>query len=276
MVETLTRATKSQDTEKTQDKKRKLESAPLSMKALADESVPFSGLLGISAMELPLESHAASLGDPHFSHPANNAQKARMVTELQGTYGNQYVQRLAESLNVQAKLTVSSSNDEKEMQKAMRMSIMQVRRLPAVPLLRAPFGRIQAMQRRLPRERIPYLPGPPTTTVRFDFHWPVEYCRRCLHSQITIAKTCLAKYLSLLRGVTLVDKPKLTHYCQLRNQHVYSFDVTCRDRSGQKKRNFGVILYYVHLKTGGELWWTALVVGPYPVDAKVEIRCVLP
>jgi hypothetical protein len=114
MAETLTKSAKSQDAEKGQEKRKRPEPAPEHEKALADESIPFPGLLGVSAMEPPIEGHAAFLGDPRFSHPANNTQKARMVTNLQGAYGNQYVQRLVESLNVQAKLTVSSPDDQYE------------------------------------------------------------------------------------------------------------------------------------------------------------------
>jgi len=114
MVETLTKATKSQDAERAQEKKRQLESAPVFIKALADESVPFAGLLGVSAMDPTLENHAAFLGDPRFSHPANNTQKVGLVTGLQQTYGNRYVQHLIESLNVQAKLTVGSPDDQYE------------------------------------------------------------------------------------------------------------------------------------------------------------------
>jgi hypothetical protein len=102
-----------QDAEKAQQKKRP-EPTLEHMKALADESVPFGGLSGVSGRELPLESTASLLGDPRFSHPANNTQKAGLVTELQQTYGNLYVQRLVESLNVQAKLTVSSPDDQYE------------------------------------------------------------------------------------------------------------------------------------------------------------------
>jgi len=84
------------------------------VKAPADESVPFPGLSGVSAMEPPIEGHAAFLGDSRFSHPANNTQKAGLVTELQQAYGNQYVQRLLQSMKVQAKLTVSSPDDQYE------------------------------------------------------------------------------------------------------------------------------------------------------------------
>jgi hypothetical protein len=96
MPEKLTKTVKSQDAEQAQEKRRRLEPGALPTKVLADESIPFSGLLGVSAMASPLESHAAFLGDPRFSHPVNDAQKARIVTELQQNYGNRYVQRLAE------------------------------------------------------------------------------------------------------------------------------------------------------------------------------------
>jgi hypothetical protein len=114
MPETLTKTVKSQDAERAQEKKRQLDPAPLPVKALVDESVPFTGLLGVSAMEPPMESHAALLGDPRFSRSANNAQRARTVTELQATYGNQYVQRLVESFDVQRKPTVGSPDDQYE------------------------------------------------------------------------------------------------------------------------------------------------------------------
>jgi hypothetical protein len=114
MAETLTKSTKSQDAEKAQEKKRWLEPAPVSMKAVADESIPFLGLSGVSAMEPPIESHAAFLDDPRFSHSANNTQKAGLVTELQQAYGNQYVQHLVQSMKVQAKLAVTSPDDQYE------------------------------------------------------------------------------------------------------------------------------------------------------------------
>jgi hypothetical protein len=94
MAETQTKVAKSQDAEKAQEKRKRAEPTLEHMKALAGESAPFAGLLGVSAMESPLESHAAFLGDARFSHPVNNVQKARIVTELQGTYGNAYVQRV--------------------------------------------------------------------------------------------------------------------------------------------------------------------------------------
>jgi hypothetical protein len=114
MAETQTKSIKGQDAERTQEKKRQLEPAPMPMKVLADESIPFPGLLGDSAVEFSIERHAALLGDPHFLHSVNHTQKARMVTTLQGTYGNQYVQRLVQSMPVQAKLAVDSPDDQYE------------------------------------------------------------------------------------------------------------------------------------------------------------------
>jgi hypothetical protein len=114
MARTQAKDIPEQANEQTHEKRKHPEPAPEHVKAPADESVPFAGLLGVSAMEPPLDSHAAFLGSPRFSHPANNTQKARMMTGLQGHYGNQYVQRLAESLNVQAKLALTSPDDEYE------------------------------------------------------------------------------------------------------------------------------------------------------------------
>lgn len=63
-----------------------------------------------------LEGHAALLGDARLSHAANAGQRAEILTELQRTHGNAYVQRLLKSRAVQAKLTVNQPGDihEKE------------------------------------------------------------------------------------------------------------------------------------------------------------------
>lgn len=103
--------TKGQDAEKTQEQKKRPEPAPEHTGALAAESISLAGLLGDSAMDLPVERHTALLGDPRFSHPANAVQRARMVSELQRKYGNVYVQRVMESVNAQAKLTVNGPDD---------------------------------------------------------------------------------------------------------------------------------------------------------------------
>ena len=99
MAETLIKSTTDQDAEKAQEKKRRPEPAPLPVKVLTDEAISFPGLVGVSATNPPLESHATLLGDPRFSHPANNAQRARIVTELQKTRGNTYVQRVVDNIH---------------------------------------------------------------------------------------------------------------------------------------------------------------------------------
>jgi hypothetical protein len=58
-----------------------------------------------------MDEHAAILSRIPFT-----AQRHEFIMQLNNTYGNRYVQRLMESMNVQAKLTVSDPNDvyEKE------------------------------------------------------------------------------------------------------------------------------------------------------------------
>jgi len=53
-----------------------------------------------------MDEHAAILSRIPFS-----AQRREFITQLHQTYGNRYVQRLVESMNVQAKLTVSDPGD---------------------------------------------------------------------------------------------------------------------------------------------------------------------
>jgi len=59
--------------------------------------------------EPSVERHTALLAGA-----STDAQRASLAIHLQQTYGNQYVQRLVESIEVQAKLTVSSPDDEYE------------------------------------------------------------------------------------------------------------------------------------------------------------------
>ena len=63
-----------------------------------------------------LESHASLLSDARLSHPANAGERAQILSELQRSYGNAYVQRLLRSHALQAKLTVNPPDDiyEKE------------------------------------------------------------------------------------------------------------------------------------------------------------------
>lgn len=114
MAKTLTESAKSQNAENAQERKKQPEPTPVPVKALAGESILFPGLLGVSAMEPERERHAAFLGKPRFSHSANDAQRACVVAELQSTYGNQYLQRLVDSMNIQAKLIVDPLDGQYE------------------------------------------------------------------------------------------------------------------------------------------------------------------
>ena len=92
--------TKGQDAEKAQERKRHPESAPEHTGAPAAEAISFAGLLGDSAMDLPVERHAALVGDPRFSAPVNAVQRAAILSELQRGYGNAYVQRVMERIPI--------------------------------------------------------------------------------------------------------------------------------------------------------------------------------
>ncbi len=58
------------------------------------ESAQFDWLLGDSATEPSLETHAALLGDPRFPQRTNAIQRARILQGLQQRYGNTYAQRV--------------------------------------------------------------------------------------------------------------------------------------------------------------------------------------
>jgi len=70
-----------------------------------------------------LESHASLLSDARLSHPANAGERAQLLSELQRSYGNAYVQRLLRSHALQAKLTVNPPDDiyEKEADQVAEM-----------------------------------------------------------------------------------------------------------------------------------------------------------
>ena len=95
--------TKGQDAEKAQERKRRPE-PPVQEQAqgLGGEAVALGQMVGDSVMELPVERHAALLGDPRFAHPANAVQRARMVSELQRKYGNTYVQRMVNHIQMES------------------------------------------------------------------------------------------------------------------------------------------------------------------------------
>lgn len=123
MADTQRKNSREQDSEKAQEKRKRPEPAPEYVKALADESIPLPRLFNVSAMELPIERHAALLGEPRFSHSANNAQKAGMVTELQGTYGNAYVQNVVGL--IQAKQDKSLVGEEGDLGDIERQIVQQ-------------------------------------------------------------------------------------------------------------------------------------------------------
>ena len=69
----------------------------------------------VNAMNLTSpEWHATLLNDVRFAHPANAEQKAHIMSGLQHSYGNAYVQRLLSSKTIQAKLTVNPSDNQYE------------------------------------------------------------------------------------------------------------------------------------------------------------------
>jgi len=87
--------TQSPDAAKAQEKTRRPE-PPVQEQAqgLGSEAVALGPLLGSSVMDLPVERHAALLGDPRISHPSNTLQRAQVMKELQQRYGNAHVQRV--------------------------------------------------------------------------------------------------------------------------------------------------------------------------------------
>jgi hypothetical protein len=87
-----------------EERHKKKASQPLNDKLKA----PDEGVVDFQAGQ-SFEGHAAML-----SRVGTDAQRADLVLHLQQAYGNKYVQRLVESMQVQAKLTVSSPDDEYE------------------------------------------------------------------------------------------------------------------------------------------------------------------
>jgi len=83
---------------------RQQESEPSFDKFHGWESSTFS--IGESPFLPRMDKHAAIL-----SKAQTDGQRASIALQLQRTYGNRYVQRLIESMGVQAKLTVNAPND---------------------------------------------------------------------------------------------------------------------------------------------------------------------
>jgi len=87
-----------------------------------------------AAVDVPSVETPGVLRDGRFSHPANIGQKARVVSQLQHSHGNAYVQRLLVSRAVQAKLTVNPPDDQYE-READRVA-EAVARAPDIPVQR--------------------------------------------------------------------------------------------------------------------------------------------
>ncbi|MFO8009692.1 MAG: hypothetical protein R6U89_02655 [Dehalococcoidia bacterium] len=93
MTESEAKVTQSENVEDRQrchEPERKAEAAP----DFGTASATFEGLLGASAVDPPVDRHSSLLADPRLSHPANAVQRARIVSRIQESYGNAYVQRI--------------------------------------------------------------------------------------------------------------------------------------------------------------------------------------
>lgn len=94
---------------KTEDADQKRRPKPQEHQTSHDDSHAW-GQDQVAIAETPfwprIEKHAELLSMPH-----SDEQRANLVMHLQQTYGNRYVQRLIESMGVQAKLTVNDPND---------------------------------------------------------------------------------------------------------------------------------------------------------------------
>ncbi len=88
--------------------------------------------------EPSVDRHAALLADVH-----SDEQRANLVTHLQQSYGNTYVQRLLNSRALQAKLTVNSPDDEYE-READRVA-NAVTQTPASEIQRQPLEEEEEM-----------------------------------------------------------------------------------------------------------------------------------
>ncbi len=91
------------------------------------------------------------LSDVRSSHSANAAQRAQIMSDLQQSHGNAYVQRLLSSRAVQAKLTVSAPDDEYE-QEADRVGD-QVARAAIEGVQRQPMEEEEEMLQAKPLQR---------------------------------------------------------------------------------------------------------------------------
>jgi len=119
--------------------KRKTTQSLYDQSKTADEGV--ANLLAKTSVE----DHATLLAEARSSE-----QRASLVTNLQKSYGNTYVQRLLSSMGVQAKLTVNPPDDEYE-KEADRIA-NQVSQAPASEIQRQEEEEIQAKATQVQRQ----------------------------------------------------------------------------------------------------------------------------
>lgn len=109
MAEHEGKASSSGESAEAMRRKRKVADIMLDESKEAAETLdPFNLLLGQVISRPSIERHAALLSDNRFSYPANAGQKARFVLQLQQSYGNKYVQRVVDLVQVKRQYDLSN------------------------------------------------------------------------------------------------------------------------------------------------------------------------
>ncbi|MCK4858061.1 MAG: DUF4157 domain-containing protein [candidate division Zixibacteria bacterium] len=154
MSDTQAKTTQSHDADKTHDRDRRPES-PTQEQGMAGEAISFGPILGSSAMDLPVENHAALLGDPRFSHSINALQRAGMLSLIQRTYGNAHVQQVVD--HIQASRDEEYSDEKLHDKPGKRLVADQITHV--VGQEARPFGTFSlqgsTIQRQVPQRRVP-------------------------------------------------------------------------------------------------------------------------
>ena len=116
---------------------------------------PREGHLGSDFGQGTFEHHAAILGDSRLSSPANAAQRASLVLQLQRDYGNQYVQRLVDHVSKTKAETVQRQDEEEELQMKPLQRQEEEEELQMKPLEQIHTSVLQAMViQRLPKPAV--------------------------------------------------------------------------------------------------------------------------
>jgi hypothetical protein len=103
----------------------KLNPQPLSQ-ILIDRNI--SSDLGPTPFNPPIQKHTTLLSS------ASPTARVNIARQLQQTYGNQYVQRLIKSMNIQAKLTVGAADDTFEQEAdTVADQVMKMQGVPSTP-----------------------------------------------------------------------------------------------------------------------------------------------